>query len=194
MEDNRIGTYHLADNPQLYEPGRSNNFEFIVTGIDELLRAGVDPELATDEDYITNGQEVLRFSVTESAVPHFELGTIEVPRGNNIMKFAGKPTFQSNTLKFNDYMGADTKGVLMAWQSLVYDVKTEKIHLAENYKKECQLIEYTPDYSKILRVWEFKGCWVKSLSEGNFNHDSEEKRQVDVTIEYDRAYLIADNR
>ena len=110
------------------------------------------------------------------------------------MKFAGKPTFQSNTLKFNDYMGADTKGVLEAWRSLVYDVKTEKIHLAENYKKDCQLIEYSPDYEKILRVWEFKGCWVKSLSEGNFNHDSEEKRQVDVTIEYDRAYLVADKR
>ena len=78
--------------------------------------------------------------------------------------------------------------------AIVSDINTEKVHLAENYKKECQLIEYTPDYSKILRVWEFKGCWVKSLNEGNFNHDSEEKRQVDVTIEYDRAYLIANNR
>ena len=192
MADNRIGTYHLADNPQLYEPSRSNNFEFIVTDIDSLLKAGVDANVADDSDYITNAQEVLRFSVTESSVPHFELGTIEVARGNTVMKFAGKPSFGSGTLKFNDYMGAKTKDCLNAWQALAYDVRTEKIHLATNYKKDCQLIEYSPDYEKILRVWELKGCWVKSLNEGNFQHDSDEKRQVDVTIEYDKAIPVTE--
>ena len=28
-----IGTYHLADNPQLYEPARTNNFELVVTDV-----------------------------------------------------------------------------------------------------------------------------------------------------------------
>ena len=44
-----MGTYHLADNPQLYEPARSNNFEFIVMDIDELLRAGTKASGLEDE-------------------------------------------------------------------------------------------------------------------------------------------------
>ena len=42
------GTYHLANNNDLYEPSRSNNFEFLVTDVDNLLRAGVDRDLADE--------------------------------------------------------------------------------------------------------------------------------------------------
>ena len=34
------GAYVLADNPNLYEIQRTNNFEFIVTDIDNIARAG----------------------------------------------------------------------------------------------------------------------------------------------------------
>lgn len=193
MADNRIGTYHLADNPQLYEPARTNNFEFIVTGIDELLKEGVDASVANAKDIIKNAQEVLRFSVNEASVPHFTLNTIEVKRGNTTMKFAGTPSFDSGTLKFNDYMGAGTKDCLIAWRALAYNVKTEKVNLAVNYKKDCYLKEYNPNYSKCLRTWEMKGCWVKSVSEDNFSSDSDDKRQVTVTIEYDRAIPVYDD-
>ena len=41
---NQYGAYHLADNPSLYEPQRTNNFTFIVTDIDNILRVGVSAE------------------------------------------------------------------------------------------------------------------------------------------------------
>ena len=34
-----IGTYNLADNPNLYEIARSNNFEFIISDFDNLQPA-----------------------------------------------------------------------------------------------------------------------------------------------------------
>ena len=34
------GTYHLANNPQAYQPVRTNNFRFLVQGLDNLLRVG----------------------------------------------------------------------------------------------------------------------------------------------------------
>lgn len=184
------GTYHLADNPTLYEPARSNNFEFIVTGIDSLLKAGVDAAVADEEnDYIKNGQEVIRVSVASESVPHFELSTIEVKRGNNTVKFAGTPTFGDQTLIVNDYMGARTKDVLMAWQALAYDVNTEKVHRATNYKKDCILVEYSPDYEEILRTWTLKGCWISNISEDAFDADSNDKRRVTASIVYDSYRL-----
>ena len=180
------GTHHLAANTNLYEIQRTNNFEFIVTDIDGITKAGM---LGGEVNgTIANAQEIIRLSVVESTIPHFSQPAIEVKRGNNTMKFAGVPTFEAGTLKLNDYIGAATKEVLMAWQNLSYNVVTEKVGLASDYKKDCYLVEYTPDYQKV-RQWKMHGCWISKISEGSFNHEQNEKKQIDVTIEYDRAEI-----
>lgn len=182
------GTYHLADNPKLYEPARSNNFEFVVTDIDRLLKAGVKESGLEDENnYITNGQEILRISVVASSVPHFTLGVIDVKRGNNTMHVAGVPTFDNHTLVLNDYMGARTKSVLLAWQAQAYDVRTERVHTMDKYKHDCWLYEYSPDYKQVIRKWRIIGCWVSGLSEDQFNNEANEKRTITATIIYDKA-------
>ena len=199
-----IGTYHLSATPELYEPSRSNAFEFILDltnqnaaffdnaiqkdpEVDTLLAAGVKAATADDDDYLTGVSEVIRLSVSEAFVPHFDLGVIEIKRGNSTMKFAGTPTFNDGTLKCNDYVGAKTKDVLLAWQRMAYDVENDVVELAGNYKRNCTLVEYAPDFSRVIRQWTLYGCWVKSLSEGSFSHESNDKRSIDVTIVYDRA-------
>lgn len=182
----QIGSYHLADNPTLYEVQRDNNFEFIVTGIDNILRVGATPQ--DDNPYITNAQEVLKFSVVQSSIPFFSQEVIQIKRGNSTMKAAGVPTFNAGSLVVNDYIGADTKSSLMAWQNLSYNVVTEKIGNMADYKKTCYLMEYTPDY-KLVRTWKLYGCWVSALEEGAFNHEAGEKKQITATIEYDKAVM-----
>lgn len=197
-----ISTYHLSGHPELYEPSRSNAFEFIVDlsnnnsfyeknavqkDDDTILAAGKNAATVTDADYITGISDIVRLSVSEAFVPHFDLGVIEIKRGNSTMKFAGSPTFSDGQLKCNDYVGARTKDALLAWQRMAYDVVNDVVELAGNYKRNCTLVEYAPDYSRIIRQWNLIGCWVKSLSEGSFSHESNDKRSIDVTIVYDRA-------
>ena len=185
-QGDKLGTYHLADNPNLYEIQRSNNFEFIVTDIDGIMRAGMQG----DETYarINNAQEVLRLSVSSAFVPHFTQNAISVRRGNNEIKFDGTPTFGNGQITLNDYIGADTKAVLMAWQHLSYDVYTEKVGLVQDYKKDCYLVEYSPDY-QMVRRWILHGCWISNIGEGDFASDNNQLHQINVTIEYDRAEL-----
>lgn len=188
MAINQIGTYHLSDTPELYEPSRNNAFEFILNAeLNTLIAAGVNPEIATTTDELPNAQERIKLSVAEASVPHFSLDVIEIRRGNSTMKFAGTPTFDEGTVKCNDYVGARTKDILLAWQALAYDVSTDVVKLASNYKYDCELLEYAPDYSKVIRKWTLVNCWVRGLSEGSFSHDSPDKRSIDVTIVYDRA-------
>ena len=180
------GAYVLADNPNLYEIQRTNNFEFIVTDIDNIMRAGA---AGTESNaYITNAQEVLRISVNSAFIPHFTQQPIVVRRGNSVQKFAGVPEFQEGQLQLNDYIGADTKAALMAWQALSYNVRTEKVGLVSDYKKDAYLVEYTPDYQEVRR-WRLHGCWISSLSEGEYNHESNEKHNITATIQYDRAEI-----
>lgn len=188
MADNKYGTYHLGDNPALYDPQRSNTFEFVVTGIDNLLRAGYD---GTEENaYITDAQETLRLSVDSASIPMFSQSTIEIKRGNSTIKFAGTPTFDSGSITVIDYMGADTKSALMAWQALSYNVKTDRVGNAADYKKDCYLLEYTPDFSRIVRQWLLKGCFVSGLSEDAFSmNGGGDKKTINATISYDRAIM-----
>lgn len=185
-EISQYGTYHLADNPELYEVQRSNNFEFIVTGIDNILRAGANE---TDENaFITNASQTLRFSVVQSSIPMFSQEVIRIQRGNTVMKAAGVPTFNDGSLVVNDFIGADTKSALMAWQNLSYNVKTEKVGAMKDYKKTCYLCEYTPDY-KLVRTWKMLGCWVSALSEGEFNMENNNKQTIQATISFDKAFM-----
>ena len=188
MPSQQIGTYHLADNPQLFEIQRQNNFEFIVTDIDGIIRAGA---LGTESNSkINNAQEMLRLSVTKAFVPHFTQEVINIKRGNSTLKYAGVPSFSEGSLDFHDFIGADVKSILQAWQNLSYNVRTEKVGSLDvtNYKKDCYLIEYTPDYRKV-RTWRLYGCWISALSEDDYTAESGEKHLIHCTIQYDRAEI-----
>lgn len=183
---NSQGAYVLADNPNLYEIQRKNYFEFVVTDINGILRAGSTGEEGNAR--IDNAQEVLRVSVVSAPIPHFTQTPIEIRRGNSVMKAAGVPSFNNGTLVVNDYIGADTKAVLMAWQNLSYNVRTEKVGLMSDYKKDAYLVEYTPDYQQV-RKWRLHGCWVSGISETDYSQESNEKNTIQATIEYDRAEI-----
>ena len=180
------GSYVLADNPNLYEIQRTNNFEFIVTDIDGIIRAGAGG--SERNAYLENAQEILRVSVSSAFIPHFTQEPITIRRGNSSLKYAGVPTFDSGSIVLNDYIGADTKAVLMAWQNLSYNVRTQKVGLIGDYKKDCYLVEYTPDYQEVRR-WRLHGCWVSGLSEDPYNHDGNDKHTITATIQYDRAEI-----
>lgn len=182
----QISAYHLADNPELYEIQRSNNFDFIVTDIDNIVRS--DAKDTDTNRTISNAQNVLHFSVVSSSLPMFTQEVVTVNYGNSVMKAAGKPTFSDGTLVVNDFIGADTKSVLMAWQNLSYNVRTDKVGRMTDYKKNCYLQEYTPDW-QLVRTWRLIGCWVSGLSEDQFSNDSSDKKTISATITFDKAYM-----
>lgn len=181
-----MGTYVLADNPNLYQVQQTNHFEFIVEGLDGILRAGA---IGTEQNgRLNNAKEVLRISVSQAFIPHFSQNPIEIKRGNSTIKAAGSPTFNGGEIVLNDYIGADTKAVLMAWQNLSYNVRTDKVGLMSDYKKQAWLVEYTPDY-QVVRKWILYGCWISELSEGPYNQENNDKNQITATIQVDRAMI-----
>ena len=188
----QYSAYHIADNNDIYEPARNNTFEFSVE-LGGILKAGIFVT-SSENDYLKgNAGEVLRVAVEASSVPHYELGTIEIRKGNDRSKYADVPTFPSGTLVLKDYISNDSgydnpKDIIMAWQALAYDVRTGKINRASVYKRDCTLTEYSPDW-KIVRKWIIKGCWVSAVSEDNFSTESNGNRTFTATIVYDRAYL-----
>lgn len=178
------GVWHIVDNPTDYQPLRTNNYRFIVQGLDSLVRVGGDS--SNEDDIITNAQEVLDFSVVKFDPPHFEQSVIEIKRGNSTAKYAGVPSFGSGDLVINDFAGADGKSILEAWQNLSYNVIDDTISSSNKYKVNATVLEYLPD-NTLVKYWELQGCWVSKITETGYDSESGDKKQVTATIQYDRA-------
>ena len=182
-----LSAYHLSTGThRAYQPAKKNFFEFLVEDLDNLLKPGVEVDLAEESDYIRNGQEVIRLTVNKAPVPHFELNDIEIRKGNSIVHYAGTPTFSDGTLEVDDMIGAQSKAVLEAWQNLAYNVVTDKGGRAIDYKKNATLIEYTSDHVKV-RSWKLIGCWIKNISEDDYDKTKDDLVRVQGTLRYDRA-------
>ena len=182
---------HISANPSMYEAARSSFFTLTIYGLENLSRAAYGAkkdEVIAGEGY--DAQSSLTLSVTEAAVPHFSLGQLEYRRGNEVVKFAGLPTFDENEIKLDDILGLETKNILMAWQGLAYNTKTRKGGRMADYKKTATLCEYTQDY-ELIRSWTLYGCWISKISEDNFNKASgnDDKRSLSATLQYDRAEM-----
>lgn len=185
---NSLDAQHISANLASYEAARTGFFTFVVSDLDNIVKASFSGDNPGDTDKIARAQEYLTLNVVQAKVPHFSLQPLEYRRGNDMVKFAGVPTFDSGEIVVDDVVGLGTKSILMAWQGLAYNVHTRKGGRMPNYKKDCTLVEYTQDYEQI-RSWKLYGCWVSDVSESTFNRESDGKRQVTATIQYDRAEM-----
>lgn len=194
-----VGAYHLSNTPELYEVQRNNNFMFEVSLTTDangnptpLYRAGIDPVSESQNPFLKfgNPEEVIRLSVNKASIPSYSQDVITVARGNTSIRYAGKINFSENTsIKLYDFIGAQTKEILLAWQALSGNPYTERVGHASDYKKNAFLCEYTPDY-QLVRRWQLFGCWIKELTLGDFQFEgSSDQIQIDATIVYDRAYV-----
>lgn len=208
-DSNKLGVYHITADSTNYETARSNFFNFLVEDLDDLVYPQFSYDGAVDghneeNQYVTrrggrNGQEMIKLSVTKMFVPHFKVSPIEIRRGNSTVKFADTPSWDSGTLECQDFLGLETKNILMAWQALVYDVISDTQGRADDwvdedgishkgYKRDCTLVEYNPQ-GEMVRYWNLIGCWISNITESEFEKSTTGARTISCTIEYDRAEM-----
>lgn len=185
-----LGTYHMSG-LDMYEPQRTNNFELGIFGLRNVPQyannsSGVLPDGQTLPN---NAGGLLKLSVRDFDAPNLESSVIEVPYGNNKVKYAGVPNFTGGSVTFNDFLGIDTERILMSWYQQVYNVKTQAVGRASVYKKTANLLEYDPS-GVFCRAWELRGCWISSLNLGSFSNENNNVRQISCNFQYDYCYPL----
>ena len=187
------GAYHISNNTVEYNPQRKNNFTLIVNGLGDLPRQySVDQSMGDlgDVDIIRNGQEQIALALISCTVPTITQNPIEINRGNSTIKFAGKPSFNTLNIEAYDYIGSDVKDTLLAWQYQCYNNRYDYVGSAWDYKKDCQLLQLTPD-GTLVRYWDIKGAWLQSVTPGDFNMGSgDEAQTVQAELVYDWATMM----
>ena len=200
QSDLSLNTVHISNHLRNYEAARTGFFSFIVAPdqLTNLYRPDFDPDSgeATENDgTLYNGSlasDYLRLNVVKANVPTHTLDTADYRRGNDIVHYASVPTWSDGSITVDDVVGLETKNLLYAWFYLAYNPHTRKGGRMVDYKKTCTLIEYTQDH-KAIRRWTLEGCFITGIDEDAFDKENDGKRQLTVSIKYDRAIMSFDD-
>ena len=187
---NNPSAYHISQNKVEYNPQRKSNFILVIDFENDLPRVGSD-EGTTDASSIISADEAQKQVVLflkSCDTPNVSLGEMSVDRGNSVIKFAGKPTFSDISFVAYDFIGANIKDTLLAWQNLAYNSKYDYIGNARGYKKHCQLIQQTPN-GTMVRYWDIEGAWPKNVEPGDYDYSSEDQQDVSCTLAIDWAEM-----
>ena len=203
---NNHNARYLANTPELYEIQRRNNFELTIPfsptnsadysaqvsgkSTSALRRWDADNGASGNpsDNYIAGATQKLTLSVSSVSVPSLSQDVIKIRRGNTELKFAGVPSWGDGTLTCNDYIGAGTYDILASWQAQSYNQATERVGLAEDYKKTATLTMYSPDYQAV-RKYILHGVWLSSLSTDSLDYESGGKMSISASFVFDYAEL-----
>lgn len=174
----QFGAYHMIGQ-DAWEPQRTNNFELQIMDIGNLT--SIDGGLSMPG----NSSELLTLSTKSVGGFNTSISNIQVQYGNNSINFAGKPTYDSIAISFNDYIGINTERIIMAWSRLVYDPKTQKIGRASSYKKNGYLLEFSPD-GDFVKMWQAEGCFPGNVNFSDYDNESNNIRNINVTMYVDK--------
>ena len=156
---------HLSNN-KTYEIQGSNHFEVIIPGM---------------------GDE-FTLCISTCNLPEVTIAAVELNYGNSKVKVAGTVELGDGSLTVKDAIVADIEKKISDWQNLVYNKETGKMGWAYQYKKDLQVNQYGPD-GTYVRTWVLQGAWPTSVSYGEMDYSSGEKKQITMTIAYDNAKL-----
>jgi len=166
------GPIHLSDlqNKYKWEPQRTNHFEVVISGLPAELT----------------------LAVNTFSLPNVTTDPIEVPHGNSRKKFAGQAAFGgADTLEVIDYVGLDTEAIVNDWKILVFNPETDQMGIANDYKKNATVTEFSPDHTQ-LRVWYLEGVWPSGVAFGDsLTQDGSDVKKITLSLAYDRGYRKA---
>jgi len=146
-----------------YEIQRTNHFEVII------------PDL----NYI-------HLLVEDVKIPSININTIDLKQGNDTVKVASDPSFDSGDLVIKDAIGVDAERELEQWFHMVYDPHTGEMGLAADYKKTVRLVQWSPDHS-VRRAWKCYGVFPTTFDPGGLSNTSPDKKTLSMTLSVDRA-------
>ena len=195
---NYLDVQHISNALHSYEAARSGFFTFVISDLDNIVKytydnsAGLSVDEIPQTEKYDRAQEYIMLNVVKVNVPQPTIEAETIRRGNEVIKFAKTVSFPEGSLVVGDYIGVDTKGILMSWLNLAYDMHTRKGGYMKDYKKTCYLIEYTQAHEQV-RKWTLEGCWISKIDEGDFDVENDGKRQLTATIQFDRAVMDTDD-
>lgn len=169
-----------------FEPQRTNNFEMSITGLSNLKPAGGGDYSPKVRAMLNNMSDDLVLSIKDGFTPQEKISVLPVPYGNSEVKFAGRPTYDEGSIRWNDYYDKDIELLLKAWQMAAFNPQNGAVGDAKNYKLEAIMTMYSPGYT-VARRWLIHGCWLAAVNGDDMGNENNSIRTLSAQFVYDWA-------
>ena len=143
-------------------------------------------EVQFDNDLFDNE---FRFMLVSFPLPKETTESSDINYFNQTIKVAGKTTFDTTTMVLRDAVDYDTEERFIEWRKKVYDPENGTMGIAEDYKCDAIVYEYTPNKEE-FRKWKVIGCWPSGIDFGELTYDDGGEKQISVTLAYDYAFRV----
>lgn len=169
---------------------------------------------------VEGAADALRLNCYSAARPSKNYDETTVHRINGEVHMPGKPHYEPMTVSFYDSVAqgvvpggvsgaSSTSAVLEAWNQLIYQPSSgDAFGSIPNLKGLARLHMLLPQdiapgqdgiesgqplawQDSIAQSWAIIGCFPQNVNYGDLSYDNSEVQMVEVTLRYDRAFLVA---
>lgn len=137
------------------------------------------------------GGEALQASVLSSARPKWAVSDQELHYLNTRWWISGKPTWETWTCEFYDYVDDNTLQEMFKWYKKVFNPEDFKMQVPNQYKKNVTIQMLGPGLEgDIIEKYDLYGVWPTSVDGGPLSMSEEGTvAKISVTFRFDYAIL-----
>lgn len=127
---------------------------------------------------------------SKGARPNLNFREIEVQHLNETIYLPGKPEWKTITLTLYDINRNFSGNPVFNWLLKMYDPDQGNFSSFNSFKKKEAYLELYGGCGELLEKWIFESVWPQDIQFGDLDMDSSDVLTCDLTLRYDRAYLI----
>ena len=143
-------------NNTVFQPILAFQFRFLIDGIPTYMIKSVDG---------------IGFTEGEEIVSHI----------NTYYKIATRRMYKDITLSLYDPCSPSGASMVEEWARLRYERVTGRAAYADTYWKDCQMHVLGP-IGDIVREWSIKKAFIKDVTYGTYDYDTETKTLINITL------------
>ena len=141
-----------------------------------------------------SGEGTYALPPLRSSRPSLSFKEMEAQHLNETIFFPSKPEWKPFTLSLYDInKKSNYVNPVIKWIKSIYDASSgswsPNISSGSSFKKECRL-EMLDGCGKTIETWIFDNAWPQNIEFGELDMSSSEVMTIDLTLRYDRAYIV----
>lgn len=123
--------------------------------------------------------------------PGVNFKELDVQHLSETIYLPGKPEWKTINLVLYDIASCGKINPVYKWLQDFYDPETGFLGLSQDFKKNNNVsLELFDGCGEILESWKFESVWPQDIQFGELDMDVSDILTCDLTLRYDRAYLI----
>jgi len=164
------------------------NQNLAIASENEMFQTAFSWEPKRQHQFILEMNGIPSYLIKASGKPTITNTAVELDMINVKRYVAGKHKWDAITMTLYDAIVPSGAQAVMEWVRLHHESATGRDGYSSFYKKEIRLHQLSP-LGEVIEEWILKGAFITSAGFGTFDWSSDAVQEIELSIQYDWAFL-----